>query len=47
MESILHIVPFTPALLEKSMLPFFSTRLSDYLLQSTRHPKLLIPAESQ
>ena len=47
MESVLQIVPFTSILLEKGMFSFFSTRLSDYLLQSTRHPKLLIPAESQ
>ena len=45
MDPVLHIVPFTAALLEKDWLTFFSTRLSDYLLDSPRHPKLLIPAE--
>ncbi len=47
MENILQIVPFTPELLETNLLSFFSTHLSDYLLRSTRHPKLLIPAETQ
>ncbi len=47
MDHILQIVPFTPDLLEDEMFKFFSTRLSDYLLDSTRHPKLLIPAETE
>jgi len=45
MEPVLHIVPFTAALLEKDWFKFFSTQLGDYLLDSPRHPKLLIPAE--
>jgi len=47
MDHILHIVPFTPSLLHEDFFRIFSTRLSDYLLKSTRHPKLLIPAEAE
>ena len=47
MDHILQIVPFTSELLEDEMFKIFSTRLSDYLLDSTRHPKLLIPAETE
>ncbi len=46
MDHILQIVPFTPALLKGDFFKIFSTRLSDYLLDSTHHPKLLIPAEA-
>jgi len=46
MDHILQIIPFTRALQEEDLFKIFSTRLSDYLLDSTRHPKLLIPAES-
>jgi hypothetical protein len=46
MESILHIVPFTQALQEEDLFRIFSTHISDYLLDSTRHPKLLVPVES-
>jgi hypothetical protein len=46
MESVLHIVPFTQALQEEDLFKIFSTRIGDYLLDSTRHPKLLIPVES-
>jgi hypothetical protein len=47
MDSVLQIVPFTPDLLADDFFKIFSTRLSDYLLDSTRHPKLLIPAEAE
>jgi hypothetical protein len=46
MDHILQIVPFTRALQEEDLFKIFSTRLSDYLLDSARHPKLLVPAES-
>jgi hypothetical protein len=46
MEYILQVVPFTRALQEEDIFKIFSTRISDYLLDSTRHPKLLIPVES-
>jgi len=46
MDHVLQIVPLTRALLEEDFFRFLSTRLNDYLLHSTHHPKLLIPAES-
>jgi len=46
MDHVLQIVPFTRQLLDEDIFKLFSTRISDYLLHSTRHPKLLIPAES-
>ncbi len=45
MEPVLHIVPFTASLLERDWFAFFATRLNRHLLDSPRHPKLLIPAE--
>ncbi len=47
MEQVLQVVPFTPRLYREDLFRIFSTRLSDYLLETTRHPKLLIPAEEQ
>jgi hypothetical protein len=46
MTRVLQIVPFTKALQEEDLFKIFSTRISDYLLDSTRHPKLLVPVES-
>jgi hypothetical protein len=45
MERILQAVPLTSSLYADDLFKIFSTRISDYLLDSTRHPKLLIPAE--
>jgi len=47
MDQVLQVVPFTPRLYGEDLFRIFSTRLSDYLLETTRHPKLLIPAEEQ
>jgi hypothetical protein len=47
MKHVLQVVPFTPKLYGDDLFRIFSTRLSDYLLESHRHPKLLIPAEEQ
>jgi len=43
MENILQIAPFTKEVESNSMLAIFSTKPSDYLLDSTKHPKLMIP----
>ncbi len=45
MDHLLHVVPFTSAVYRDDLFKIFSTHISDYLLDSTRHPKLLIPAE--
>jgi hypothetical protein len=45
MEKILQVVPLTREVCENDLFRIFSTRLSDYLLDATRHPKLLIPAD--
>ncbi len=47
MDHVLQVLPFTEALQEKDLFKIFSTRISDYLLDSVRHPKLLIPAEAR
>jgi hypothetical protein len=47
MNHILQVAPFTKELQEDDLFKIFSTKLSDYLLDSTQHPKLLIPAETQ
>ncbi len=46
MVRILQVAPFTKELQENDIFKIFSTKLSDYLLDSTQHPKLLIPAEA-
>ena len=43
MKSILQIAPLTYDLNTGSLLSLFSTRSKDHLLNSTKHPKLLIP----
>jgi hypothetical protein len=45
MERILQIAPFGSHLRSRWRLPFFSTDVEDYLLDSIPHPKLLIPVE--
>ncbi len=46
MDHVLQVAPLTSKLREEDMFKIFSTKLSDYLLDSTQHPKLLIPAEA-
>jgi len=45
MNRILLISPFGKQLRKRWKLPFFSTDIDDYLLESIPHPKLLIPVE--
>ncbi len=46
MDHVLQVAPLTSKLQDEDMFKIFSTKLSDYLLDSTQHPKLLIPAEA-
>jgi hypothetical protein len=46
MDHILLVSPLTEELQDADIFKIFSTRLSDYLLDSTRHPQLLIPTEA-
>ena len=45
MERVLQITPFGKHLRRRWRLPFFSTDVDDYLLDTIEHPKLLIPVE--
>ena len=43
MDNILQIAPFTKGIESGSILSIFSTKVSDHLLNGTKHPKLLVP----
>jgi len=46
MDNALHIVPFTKKLKKESIFGLFSMSLDRHMLNSHRHPKLLIPTET-
>ena len=43
MNEILQIAPFEPHLNTDNFLKFISTKVQDFILTTTRHPKLLVP----
>ena len=45
MQKVLQIAPFDKDLRRGWRLPFLSTRVEDYLLDTIQHPKLFIPVE--
>jgi len=45
MENILLIAPFSKKLKRRWKIPFLSMSIRDYILDSIKHPKLLIPVE--
>ena len=45
MDRVLQITPFGHHLRKRWRIPFLSTNVEDYLLDSVKHPKLLIPVE--
>ena len=45
MQEILQIAPFEKYIDSDSWIKFISTKVQDFLLTSTRHPKLLVPFE--
>jgi hypothetical protein len=45
MEKILQVVPFEKNLTTNSLFNLISTKMQDLLLQTTKHPKLLVPFE--
>ena len=45
MHRVLQITPFDWQLKRKWRIPYFSTKVEDYLLEEIPHPKLLVPVE--
>jgi len=43
MDNLVHIVPFEDELKNNSLLRLISTKVKDFLLSHTKHPKLLVP----
>jgi hypothetical protein len=43
MSELMHIVPFDEELKQNSIFKLISTKIKDFLLTSSKHPKLLVP----
>jgi hypothetical protein len=43
MDRLIHIVPFDEELKQNSIFKLISTKIKDFLLTSSKHPKLLVP----
>jgi hypothetical protein len=43
MSELIHIVPFDEELKKNSIFKLISTKIKDFILTSSKHPKLLVP----